>query len=306
MLDQVLVRRIKWSTVGIGIHNYTDNDIMMVGSGFYYDTRGYLMSAAHVLKSAEKLDLQLKSKNKKSKIIATNLNVQDGNKLAIEEDEIEKILLPNIKKVIEHPTTPVIFDVGIAKIIPSREKYPFLKIRQVQDLTEPRLDIGESVVLCGYPGGEESLSIKIDALRGYRYSPVMQFGHISALLPTDDSIPYGIQTDILTTGGSSGSPIVSIDTGEVIGLAQKIISTYAAVEVPEKAQRRVRMPEILEGFAHVGIVYGDSYHMIADIPNMTNDNFEMGVNSMSTSSYSKVFVRPEFRQDGITLRQDEL
>lgn len=305
-MDQVLVRQIKWSTVGIGVHNYTDNDIIMVGSGFYYDTRGYLMSAAHVLRCTEKLNNSLKLKNKKSKMIATNLNVLDGDKAAIQEDEIEKILLPAIKTEIEHPTTPVLFDVGIGKIIPSRSKYPFLKIKQIVDLTAPHLDIGHEVVMCGYPAGEESLSLKIDAYHGYRFSPVMQFGHISALLPSDDAIPYGIQTDILSTGGSSGSPIVSIETGEVIGLAQKIISTYAAVGVPEKAQHRVKMPDKLEGFAHIGIVYGDSYHMLGDIPNLTKDSFEDGDKGISHASYSKVFVRPEFGQDGITLNLNDL
>lgn len=302
----MLVRRIKWSTVGIGVHNYTDNDIAMVGSGFYYDTRGYLMSAAHVLRSAEKINNSLKLKNKKSKIIATNLNVLDGDKAAIQEDEVDKILLPTIKTEIDHPTAPILFDVGIGKIIPSRNKYPFLKIKQIVDLTDPHLDVGHEIVMCGYPAGEESLSLKIDALHGYRFSPVMQFGHISALLPTDDAIPYGIQTDILSTGGSSGSPIVSIETGEVLGLAQKIISTYAAVEVPEKAQHRVRMPDKLVGFAHIGIVYGDSYHMIADIPNLTKNSFEDGANGMSHSTYSRVFVRPEFRQEGITLNLNDL
>lgn len=305
-MDQVLVRKIKWSTVGIGVHNYTDNDIMMIGSGFYYDTRGYLMSAAHVLRSVEKINDSLKLKNKESKIIATNLNVIDGDKVALQEDEIEEILLPAIKTEIDHPTAPVLFDVGLGKIIPSRTKYPFLKIKQIVDLTEPHLDVGHEVVMCGYPAGNESLSLKIDAIHGYRFSPVMQFGHISALLPSDDMIPYGIQTDILATGGSSGSPLVSIETGEVIGLAQKIISTYAAVSVPEKAQRKARMPDKLEGFAHLGIVYGDAYHMIADIPNLTKDNFEDGAKGISRSTYSKVFVRPEFRQEGVTLNLNDL
>lgn len=305
-MNQITVRRIKFSTVGIAVHNYTDNKVTIIGSGFFYDTRGYLMTAGHVLRSAEKLKKYEISKKKNSKIIATSLNVLDGDKIAVEEDEIDVMLLPDIKTVIEHPTTPVIFDVGIAKVVPSRNKYAFLKIKKIPDTTEPHIEVGEEVVICGYPAGEQSLSLKIGVHTGYRFSPVMQFGHIASLMPFDETIPYGIQTDIVSTGGSSGSPIVLKETGEVVGLAQKIIVTYSAVDVPAKAQKKTRLPNILEGFAHIGIVYGDSFHRIADIVNLTKKDFSEGAFKSSHTSYSKTFVRPDFRQDGITFNPEDL
>ena len=148
--------------------------------------------------------------------------------------------------------------------------------------------------------------MRIGINTGYRFSPVMQFGHIAALMPSDESLPYGIQTDIPSTGGSSGSPIVSIETGEVVGLAQNIILTYAAVNVPVKAQKRVRMPDRLDGFAHIGIVYGDSFHRLADIPNLTKDDFSKGIEQMSKSTLTKAFVRPEFRQKEFSFNLSDL
>jgi len=296
-MNQITIRRIKFSTVGIGVHNYTKNEIHLIGSGFYYDTRGYLMSAGHVLKYAQEITKILKERKQKVKIISINLNILDLNKIAVEEDEIELILYPVNPKHQVNPTRPLMFDIGIGKIKPSREKYPFLKIRKPQknEKQEPG-QMGESVVICGYPAGEESLSFKIDLEHGFRFSPIMQFGKLGAFLPFDDGLHYGIQTDILSTGGSSGSPIVSLENGEVLGIAQKIIPAFASVEVPDKAQKRVRMPPMLTGYAKVGIVYGDSFNMIANIVNLTKDRFDKDLDLSSHSEYTRVFLRPELQQ----------
>lgn len=306
-IDEVIVRRIKFSTVAIGIRNYSKNSVNIIGSGFFYDTRGYLFSAGHVLRTTKKIQKDYEAKNQKSEIVAINNNIQDGNKFAVEADKIEinDILLPVIPTIVEDPTAPVIPDLGIAKIQKGRDKYPFLKIRKESPI-ENAIEIGKEVVLCGYPAGEQSLSLRVTKDIGLRFSPVMQFGHIAALLPSDDSLPYGIQTDILSTGGSSGSPIVSLETGEVMAIAQKIIVTYAAVDVPEKAQKRVRLPNTLPGFAHIGIVWGNSFNMFSDVVNMTAEDFSKGLNGFASYSHSKAFVRPEYRTSGITISSDDL
>lgn len=296
-MDQVMLRRIKFSTVGIGVHNYTKNEIHLVGSGFYYDTRGYLITAGHVLKSVERINQLLKNRDQKVKNISINLNIVDNDKMTVEEDEIELILYPVNSKYQVDPTRPLIFDIGIGKIKPTRKKYPFLKIRKAQEVTrqEPG-ELGEAVAICGYPAGEESFSFKIGLYMGFRFSPIMQFGRVASYLPFDDSLHYGIQTDILSTGGSSGSPIVSLATGEVVGVSQKIIPSYVSVKVPEKAQKRVRMPPQLEGYAKVGIVYGDSFNMISDIVNLTKDRFDEHLDITSNAKYTRVFLRPELQQ----------
>lgn len=306
-INDVIARRIKFSTVAIGIRNHTKNYVDLIGSGFFYDTRGYLFSAGHVLRSAKKIQKELEFKSHKSEIVAISNHVKDGDKLTVEADKIEfdDILLPSIPTEISNPTAPVISDIGIAKVEQKREQYPFLKIR-TKDIFEKPIEIGEELVLCGYPAGEQSLSLKVTKDIGLRFSPVMQFGHISALLPSDISIPYGLQTDILSTGGSSGSPIASVETGEVMAIAQKIIVTYAGVNVPEKAQKKARLPEMLNGFAHVGIVWGDSFNMFSDIVNMTKDDFSKGLNGMSHATHSKAFSRREYLGDSTTISTNDL
>lgn len=306
-INDVTIRRIKFSTVAIGVRNYTKSHVDVIGSGFFYDTRGYLLSAGHVLRKVRKIQKHYELKNQKSEIVAMNNTIQDGNAIVLEADKIEynDILLPTIPTRVTSPTAPAIPDLGIAKVKPGRKKYPFLKIRKNISV-ENMIDIGHEVVLCGYPAGEQSLSLKVTKDMGLRFSPVMQFGHIAALLPFDDVIPYGIQTDILSTGGSSGSPIVSIETGEVMSIAQKIIVTYAGVDIPEKAQKKARLPDTLDGFAHIGIVWGDSFNMFSDVVNMTAKNFSDGINGFANYNYTRAHVRPEFQSDGITISGDDL
>ena len=293
-MEDFLIRRIKFSTFAIGIRNYTRNSVDIIGSGFYYDTRGYFLSAGHVLRKVKEIQKENEISSIKSEMVTINTDSVD-NRFVVKAYKIEDILLPETPKEVTNPTAPIISDLGIGRIKQETEKRPFLKIKQAPDFTEPHIHVGEEVVLCGYPAGEQSLSFTVDRFQGLRFSPVMQFGHISALLPSDDSIPYGIQTDILSTGGSSGSSIVSIKTGEVVAIAQKIIVTYAEVNVPEKAQRKTRMPEKLQGFAHIGLIYGDSFNMFNKVPDMTKDDFSKGIGGVTSPTYTQGHVRPEYR-----------
>jgi hypothetical protein len=55
------------------------------------------------------------------------------------------------------------------------------------------------MVMCGYPSGDESLDIFM-RYRGLRVRHIIQFGHITGLMPTDDvMIPWGVQTNIMGT-----------------------------------------------------------------------------------------------------------
>lgn len=87
---------------------------------------------------------------------------------------------------------------------------PALKIAPTLDLEE-----GDEVMLAGFPMGT-------DTLRApgwlHQLSPTLQSGIISSLLPFSCDNPHAILLNIMTQGGSSGSPVFNPSTGDIIGI----------------------------------------------------------------------------------------
>jgi hypothetical protein len=107
-------------------------------------------------------------------------------------------------------------------------------------------------------------------------SPVFQFGRIAGLFPTDDNPnPWGIQTDIIAMGGSSGSPIVNPNSGEVLGMAQDVIATMTTVDrygMPPSLYELTKGP--LYGIAPIGLAYGVSNQILSMLPSVAKNYFE--------------------------------
>lgn len=120
--------------------------------------------------------------------------------------------------------------------------------------------------MCGYPAGNQSLDT-FRNYRGLRLSPIIQFGRLTGLMSTDDvNMPWGIQTDIVGTGGSSGSAIVDSTDSTVIGIVQNVFtaevgdytkSSYSCDAHPNKVP--------ISGHAKIGLVYGASFHQFHDV-----------------------------------------
>jgi Trypsin-like peptidase domain len=76
--------------------------------------------------------------------------------------------------------------------------------------------IGQSIAACGYPFGNKFLE---RSERRYRFGPVLQQGHISAIVPYDNAIFVSeFLLDLRATSGMSGSPLFSPEDGKVIGI----------------------------------------------------------------------------------------
>jgi hypothetical protein len=103
----------------------------------------------------------------------------------------------------------------------------------------------DDIIICGYPGGEFTFSIEPSHGLGRRFSPLLQQGKISAIIPVDDDKTRdGFITDIINISGSSGSPISDIE-GTIIGVARSFIP-FPFI------QGSKQLPNAI---AHVGIVY---------------------------------------------------
>src|SRR5438445_5947578 len=121
-------------------------------------------------------------------------------------------------------------------------------------LKKPSMKVYDEIFMCGYPsGGDFTLNI-FDKKYVIRLSPLLQTGRISSLMPTDNTKqPIGIQTDIVGTGGSSGSPIINANSGQVIGLAQQVISS----KVGNWKGKSI-------GFTNTGLIWAISFFFLHD------------------------------------------
>ncbi len=95
------------------------------------------------------------------------------------------------------------------------------------------LRVTEEVGVCGYPYGEAML--QRDG-RVYRWGPVVQQGHISAVSPFD-GVPVGflpneLLLDVRIAGGMSGGPVVRPEDGRVVGIIHSTWESTTALGLP--------------------------------------------------------------------------
>ena len=105
----------------------------------------------------------------------------------------------------------------------------FRSIRPLAIVDRWNLRVSEEVGVCGYPYGTQLLA----SGHSYRWGPVVQQGHISAVSPFDTTgKPDDILLDVRTAGGMSGAPVFRPRTGTVIGVHYAGIEATTAFGVP--------------------------------------------------------------------------
>ncbi|MFL6524259.1 MAG: serine protease [Nitrososphaera sp.] len=214
-MDQSIIQKIKAATVALGIRNYDeDNPIMIIGSGCVINTKGYLLTAAHVVKACH-AEMKKQAGNGNQKV---RFAMYRRRPSGYEITDIEKFSYFEWDPEASAGSKNLELDVACGKPIESLTGFPFLEIKNfIQFKT---LD---DILMCGYPGGEHTFSIQPSHGLGSRFNPLLQQGRISGLMPIDEaSIPDGFIIDIIGTSGSSGSPIMDTE-GKIIGVACWVI-----------------------------------------------------------------------------------
>lgn len=101
--------------------------------------------------------------------------------------------------------------------------------------------IGQSLVLLGYADGERLQQANHGQVFNeelYRFGPILQQGYLSAVAPLHGcGVVNKLLLDIRTTGGLSGSPVFSPETGKVFGIHFASNKTTTAFAVPLDADR---------------------------------------------------------------------
>lgn len=273
MVKADLLKLVKASTVAIGLVNKDTKDVISTfGTGFFIGGK-YIISSAHVFSQCLNYNSQYKEKNNGLEGFYSAFSItKRGQQLDLDTYRInEAIRLPPLKEVAGF-TGSIDLDIGLGKLDRSSDSYLPIK--------EPgQLELYHDIAMCGYPSGRLSLILyrNGDGV-GMPMNPIIQFGHIVGLMPYDESsAPWGIQTDIVAVGGSSGSPIIDLNNGEVIGMAQQVISTMTTVYkegMPSNLYKLTKGP--LYGVAPLGLAYGVSNMVLSLLPNVSKNYFERG------------------------------
>lgn len=95
------------------------------------------------------------------------------------------------------------------------------------------LRVTEEIAVCGYPYGEAML--QRDG-KVYRWGPVVQQGHVSAVSPFDavppPFLPNELLLDVRIAGGMSGGPIIRPRDGRVVGIVHSTWEATTALGLP--------------------------------------------------------------------------
>jgi len=267
---------VKDATVAIGLANKDTKDVISsFGTGFFIGGE-YIVTSAHIFNQCIKYNAHYKEKNNGMEGIysAFNITTKD-NQLEFNTYHIIKaIRLPPVKEV-KGFTGSVDLDIGIGKLDCHSDN--FLHIKKAT-----QLKLYDEIVICGYPSGRISLVLyrnKHEDGMGIQLRPIIQYGRVAGLMPDDDSNnPWGIQTDIIAMGGSSGSPIIDPSSGEVIGMAQQVIATMTTVDkegMPSNLYELTKGP--LYGIAPIGLAFGVTNQILSPLPNISKNYFENGL-----------------------------
>jgi hypothetical protein len=215
MVDQSIIQKIKAATVALGIRNNDeDNPIKIIGSGCIIHTKGYLLTAAHVVKACDAEMRKEVDKGNRKVRFAMYRRRPSGYEIT----DIEQFSFFEWDPKASEDSKNLELDVACGKPIESLTGFPFLEIKDFI-----QFNTLDDILMCGYPGGEYTFSIQPSHGLGSRFNPLLQQGRISGLMPIDDaSIPDGFITDIIGTSGSSGSPITDTE-GKIIGVACWVI-----------------------------------------------------------------------------------
>ena len=274
MIEADKLKGVKSATVAIGLSNNDTKDVISsFGTGFFIGGE-YIVSSAHVFSQCLNYNTLYKEKNNGLEGMYSAFNITTkGDQLVLNTYRInESIRLPPVKEVAGF-TGSIDLDIGVGKL--DRPSDNFLTIK------EPcQLELYDEIVICGYPSGKLSLILyKNGDGEGIRLSPIIQSGRIAGLMPHDESPkPWGIQTDIVAVGGSSGSPILDPSSREVIGMAQQVIATMTTVDkegMPPNLYELTKGP--LYGVAPMGLAYGVTNQILSLLPNISKDYFDGGL-----------------------------
>jgi S1-C subfamily serine protease len=180
----------------------------IVGTAFAADARGYFLTAKHVVHGLQAQQLQLR----------TNYSALPENGYAMKAFSVEEIY--------PHPQLDIAV-LAVASALPAG-RVKLIELESVE------VRVGTDVLLVGYGTGTDL--VFCDDILGPQspksFSPVAFNGMICARVPDDDRPVDLLVYDCTTFGGNSGAPLLSIESGTIVGLHLRGYEHHIGYAVP--------------------------------------------------------------------------
>ena len=233
MVSKEALSAMRLRTCAIGVLKSTVNDVVsdpakpqfkILGTGFLVGPMTVLTNRHVVANVTTYLEKESLPKNRR--YVAFIRPELSG--IAQTFHEVEKMLMI---------TMPKMFDVGLV----SFRANPDDAIRTLSPVEVPEhfvSEVGDAVAVYGYAFGENLLKQDLDTPeRTYRFGPILQQGHISAISPFEHApVVNRVLLDVRTARGMSGAPVFNPYTGSVIAVHNSGIEDTVAFAIPLSTQ----------------------------------------------------------------------
>jgi len=255
-----VVAGIKPAVVGMGMLTDERNplSVLIVGTGFIIDPAGWIMTNRHV---AEVFMVERDGKkgirnalaravlfvDATGREIHTTGKIAKSGFIAAPFPIIEVNMAPHSRENdLHYETVP---DLAVCRISIEKldrvglKELPFISLGDSSKVRE-----GDEVGTCGFPLG---LTLANDG-RMRQFTPIVQKGVIAAVLPwTGIPNPHAFQLDININGGSSGSPLFTAESGDIIGVVFAAPVATGMVTIPVgNEQRPIATVALPTGFGY--------------------------------------------------------
>lgn len=279
MVNPDIIPHIKASTMAIVIMDESNPKVPLHvgGTGFLISEDGFLLTATHVLTELQQKLPEYLAKYPRAKIMCLGYKVVKTGM----EGKI-KVLLASFLKVINlkvsQPSnyqSSYDLDISVCRLHGDHHNLDFLELKKTN-----KLKTYDEIFMCGYP--KNTLTIKQDPFGMTRNSPILQIGRIASIFPYDGTLePEGIQTNMVGTGGSSGSPIIDVNDGKVIAIAQNVlgVNVFKSEIISDGKTNKLVTKNI--GVGDTGLTYGITmffvfHYILETIKIIKNEFYENG------------------------------